>query len=448
MMTSRTVELPASDRPFLAPHLDEVKRLGRWAAGFLLAGVLPLLAWVAFAPLASAVIAPAVVKVDLDRRSLQHAEGGTVREVLVRDGQRVRANQPLLVLGDEAVAADVNRLDYRVIADWASVARLEAEQAGAATLTFPPEVLAGARDDARLQDHIAKERSLFVARRESLVGQVGLLRVQQGKISGEIEALQAQARQARQSLAHQVEELETHRRLHRDGFISSTRISQLEAGIADYRVKLEERHSELARAEQRRVDADLRIKSLEMEYRQQASDQLKTAAVRLAEIRQEQRKTVDAAKRQVIVSPVDGDVINLKFAAAGGVVSPREHIADIVPANPRLVVEARLRPEDISRVSLGVPARIRFTAFAFRTTSLVEGKVIYVSPDRLVEQGTNQAYYVAHIEASDASLAANKQITPQAGMPAEVYVDGEHRTALQYLLEPVLQVLRRAGREG
>lgn len=447
-MSSYAADLPATDRSFLEPHLLEVKWLGRWATGLLLAGVVPLLAWAAFAPLASAVIAPAVVKVDLDRRSVQHAEGGTVREVLVRDGQRVRANQPLLVLGDEAVAADVNRLDYRVFADSASVARLEAEQAGAATLEFPPEVLEAATGDGRLRDHIAKERSLFAARRESLVSQVALLRLQQARIAGEIEALQAQARQARQSLVHQTEELETHRGLHRDGFISASRISQLEAAIADYRVKLEERHSELARAEQRRVDSDLRIKSLEMEYRQQASDQLKTAAVRLAEIRQEQRKTVDAARRQVIVSPVEGDVINLKFSASGGVVSPREQIADIVPANPRLVVEARVRPEDISRVGQGQLARIRFTAFAYRTTSLVEGKVVYVSPDRLVDQATSQAYYVVHVAASDASLAANRQITPQAGMPAEVYLQGDERTALQYLLEPVLQVLRRAGREG
>lgn len=446
-MSSQPLALSAQDARFVAPHVAEVKGLGRGAAVALLAGIVPLLAWVAFAPLASAVVAPAVVKVDLERRGVQHAEGGIVRQVLVRDGERVRMNQPLLVLGDEAVAADLNRIDYRVMTDSASVARLEAEQAGAASVAFPPEVLAAAAHDARLRDHIGRERSLFLAKRASLVEQVGLLRVQQDRVGTEIAALRAQVEQATQSLAHQRDELETHRRLHRDGFVSATRISQLEAAIADYRSRLEERNSELARAGQRRVDADLRIKAMEMEYRQRASDELKTASVRVAEIRQEQRKTSDAAKRQVIVAPVDGEVINLRFAAPGRVVSPREHIADIVPANPRLVVEARIRPQDISRVSQGQAARIRFTAFAYRTTGLVDGTVSYVSPDRLVDPATNEPFYVAHVAASDQSLQQHRQVRPQAGMPAEVYLQGENRTALQYLVEPVLQVVRRAGRE-
>jgi hypothetical protein len=127
----------------------------------------------------------------------------------------------------------------------------------------------------------------------------------------------------------------------------------LEATVADYGVKLEEKRTEFARAEQRLLDADLRIKSLEGDYRQQASDQLKVSAAKLAELQQEQRKTVDASTRQVITAPVAGDVINLKFTTPGSVVSPREPIADIVPTNPRLVVEAHIRTEDVSRVQQG-----------------------------------------------------------------------------------------------
>jgi HlyD family type I secretion membrane fusion protein len=250
-------------------------------------------------------------------------------------------------------------------------------------------------------------------------------------------------------VAHQAFELETNRRLLNDGFISTTRISQLEAATADYGVKLEEKRADLARAEQRRVDADLRIKSLEGDYRQQASDQLKVATARLAEIQQEQRKTVDASRRQVIVAPVAGDVINLKFTTPGSVISPREPIADIVPTHPRLVVEAHIRTEDISRVRPGQDADIRYTAFKFRTTRLVRGTVFYVAADRTLDRATNQAYYVALVEADPASLAqAGSEMQPQAGMPAEVYLQGEQRTPLQYLIEPVTLVLRRAARES
>ncbi len=229
----------------------EAARLARSAGLVLVLGLAPVLAWLAFAPLSDAVVAAAFVKVDLDRRPVQHAEGGTVREVLVRDGQRVQQGQPLLVLGDVSVDADMNRLTYRVAAERASLARLEAEQMLATAIAWPADVLAAAASDARLAEHVAKEKALFAARREALVGQSVLLRSQHERVTQEREALRAQIAQAAESLRHQKAELETNRNLLQDGFISATRISQLEAGVADYGVKLEEKRSELARVEQR-----------------------------------------------------------------------------------------------------------------------------------------------------------------------------------------------------
>jgi len=431
----------------LAKHLLEARRLSRQAAVVLLLGVVPSAAWLACAPLSAAVVASSFVKVDLERRVVQHAEGGTVREVKVRDGQHVAQGEPLLVLGDVSVDADLNRLNYRVIVERASLARLEAEQLLAPALRFPVDVVDAARSDPRLAEQMVKEHALFSARRDALVGQSVLLRAQQAKVLQEATALRAQIAQATESLKHQTAELETNRRLLNDGFISATRISQLEATVADYGVKLEEKRADLSRAEQRQVDADIRVKSLESDYRQQASDQLKVSAAKLAELQQEQRKTVDASSRQVIVAPVAGDVINLKFTTPGSMISPREPIADIVPSNPRLVVEAHIRTEDVSRVQQGQRADIRFTAFKYRTTRLVEGKVFYVAADRTLDRATNQAYYVALVEADAKSLAQAGEVKLQAGMPAEVYIKGEERTPLQYLVEPVTQVLRHAGRE-
>jgi HlyD family type I secretion membrane fusion protein len=435
-----------ADAPLRAQQA-EARRLARMAGVVLVLGLAPVLAWMAFAPLSSAVVASAFVKVDLDRRPVQHAEGGTVREVLVRDGQQVKLGQPLLVLGDVSVDADMNRLTYRVAAEHASVARLEAEQTMSASIAWPPEVMAATRTDARVAEQVTKEKALFAARREALLGQTSLLRSQRERVVQEREALRAQIVQAGESMRHQKAELETNRNLLKDGFISPTRISQLEAIVSDYGVKVEERRSELARVEQRLIDNDLGIKRLESEYRQQASDALKQTSAQLSQIQQEQRKSSDASARQVIVAPAAGEVMNLKFTSPGAVVSPREPIADIVPADPRLLVEAHIRTEDVSRVQQGQAAEVRFTAFKYRTTHLVAGKVFYVSPDRLVDRATNQPYYVAMVEADAASLGSASEVKLQAGMPAEVYIKGEQRTPLQYLVEPVTQVLRRAGRE-
>jgi HlyD family secretion protein len=431
----------------LIPHVQEARGLARWGGVVLLGGLLPVLAWMALAPLSSAVVAPAYVKVDLNRRPVQHAEGDIVREVLVRDGQRVRRGDPLLVLGDVSVDADKNRLDYRVMAERASLARLDAEQGMAKAVAFPPEVLAAAKTDARLQAQVAKEQSLFQTRRLALTGQVALLRSQREKIAEETVFLQGQIRQAMDSMAFQKTDLENNRKLLKDGYIAATRIAQLEGVVADYGVKLEERRSELARAGQRMIDTELKMRSLESEYRQQASDQLKVTAARVSEIEQEQRKSVDASARQIIIAPADGEVIDLKYATPGAVIPPRETIAEIVPDDTRLLTEARIRTEDINRIQRGQAADIRFTAFKSRTTQLVQGKLVYVSADRLVDRATNVAYYSALVEADPASLASAGDLKLLAGMPAEVYIKGEERTPLQYLAEPVTQVLRRAARE-
>jgi HlyD family type I secretion membrane fusion protein len=431
----------------LREQQEEAHRLARVAGRVLALGLAPVAVWLAVAPLSSAVVANAFVKVDLDRRPVQHAEGGTVREVLVRDGQRVRQGEPLVVLDDVSVDAETNRLTYRVDAERASVARLEAEQSLSAAIVWPADLVRAAAADPRLTEQIVKEKALFAARREALGSQSALLRAQRDKVIQERDALRAQIVLAGESLRHQKSELETNRNLLGAGFISATRISQMDATVADYGVKFEEKQSELARAEQRLLDIDLRVKSLEGEYRQQASDQLKVTSGRLSEIQQELRKSRDASKRQVIVAPAAGDVMNLKFNSPGAVVAPREPIADIVPADPRLLIEAHIRTEDVNRVQQGQPAEIRFTAFAYRTTRLVDGKVFYLSPDRLIDRATNQPYYVAMVEADPASLARADDLKLLAGMPAEVYIKGETRTPLQYLLEPVTQVLRRAARE-
>jgi membrane fusion protein, epimerase transport system len=441
------VTLPAAAASPLDPHLGEARRLARRGVWVLAVGLLPLAAWLALAPLSSAVVAQAHVKVDLDRRPVQHAEGGIVREVKVRDGQRVRQGEPLIVLGDVAVDADVNRLSYRLLAEQAGIVRLEAEQAFTPALVFPAELTQAAARDSRLAEQLVKERSLFTARRESLQGQIALLRAQREKIAQEIVSLKAQIEQATNSLRHQTFELDRNRQLLKEGFIADTRIAQLESGVADYGVKLEERRSELARADQRVVDTELRIKALESEYRQQSSDQLKVALVRQQEVQQELRKSADASQRQVIVAPAAGEVMNLRFTSPGTIISPREPLADIVPTDPRLVVEAQIRPEDISRVQQGQGAHIRFSAFNSLTTPMVDGKVFYVSADRLVQRETQQPYYVVLIEADAASLKRAGQLALQAGMPAEVFIQGEERTPLQYLVEPVTLLLHRAGRE-
>lgn len=431
----------------LAPHLaqaDALMRRGRW---ILLLAVLPALAWLLFAPLASAVVAPAVVKVDLYRRPVQHLEGGTVREVLVRDGQKVRAGEPLLLLGDVAVDADQRRWLSRVRAERAGVARLEAEQALLPRIDFGADLQQAAQADAELARLLDKERALFASRRQSLDGQGRLLRQQLEKTGAEVEALHAQVAKALEAQALQLRELEQHRDLQRQGFVTSLRVSQLEAQMADYAVKLEERRSELARAQQKRLDVELRLQALSNDFRQQASEQLKAALVRLAELQQEQRRSGDAATRQRILAPVDGEVMGLLVTAPGAVLQPRQVVAEILPAQRELMVEAQVRPEDVDRVAVGQDADVRLSSQLHTRDPMLKGRVRYLSADRFSDNRTGMGYYIAQVVVDPASLQAQGLEGLQAGMAAEVYVLGPSRSPLRYLFEPLLRWSERAARE-
>jgi HlyD family secretion protein len=198
---------------------------------------------------------------------------------------------------------------------------------------------------------------------------------------------------------------------------------------------------------QRLIESDLKIKSVQNEYAKAASDQVKATAARLTEIEQELRKSEDAAARQVVAAPAAGEVIDLKFTSPGAVVRPGEPIAEIVPSDTRLLVEAQIRPEDISNVSLEQRAQVKFTAFKYRASAMVTGKVTYVSGDRLVDRANNFPYYSVMILVDPDSLRAASDLKVQAGMPAEVYIEGTKQTPLQYLVEPITSTVRKAGRQ-
>ncbi|MBA2724153.1 MAG: HlyD family type I secretion periplasmic adaptor subunit, partial [Methylibium sp.] len=205
-MTAAIHSLPVPFRP--RSNSEHARRLRRAGLAIVCGAVLPIGAWLALAPLSMAVVAPAFVKVDLNRRPVQHLEGGIVRSVLVRDGQRVKAGEPVLVLGDVGVDADRNRLRLRLHVEQATFARLVAEQAFARTPDFGDELHAAATEDVRVARVVEKEQTLFDARRHSLLSERALLVTQRLRVQSEIGALHAQIGKAQTSLALQQRDLE------------------------------------------------------------------------------------------------------------------------------------------------------------------------------------------------------------------------------------------------
>lgn len=419
-------------------ELHEIKRIVRTGLLVIAGAVIAFAVWAFYAPLSGAVIAPGYVKVDLNRKVVQHQEGGIVRAIKVRDGDRVNQGQELVLLDDVRIDAQLDLLRTQLEAERAKMARLEAERAFAPRPNFPK--------DLQKQDFIKREEALFRARREALDTQIEVLKRQIKESVEEASALAQQIAAEERALKLQKEELAANERLLEQGYVQKTRLLTLQRAVAEYEARHGERRAELSKARQRASELEFRILAMRNTYMQTATDELKESTSKLFDLEDRIRPSRDASERQKIAAPISGEVVGLRVFTAGSVIGPREVLMEIVPQEKRLIVEARIRPEDINHVRPGSEADIRLTAYQSRTTPLVPGSVTYVSGDRLVEQQTGQPYYVVHIDVPEKALgAANLKL--QAGMPAEVFIRTDTRTALDYLLAPVTAYLRRAMRE-
>jgi len=221
----------------------------------------------------------------------------------------------------------------------------------------------------------------------------------------------------------------------------------LERAVAEYEARWEEHRAELAKTRQRSSELELRVLAQRNAYVQSATDELKEISTRLFDLEERLRPSKDASDRQRIAAPIAGVVVGQRVFSAGAVIGPREVLMEIVPEDKTLVVEARIRPEDINHVHKGSDAEVRLTAYKQRTTPLVTGNVNYVSADRMLDTQTGAPYYVVHVDVPARALEEAGNLRMQAGMPAEVYIRTDSRSAFDYLFAPVTVYLRRGMRE-
>jgi len=403
-----------------------------------------LTAWSAAAPLAGAVVAPAELKVEYKRKTVQHQEGGIVREILVHDGQTVRAGDPLIVVGDMRQEADLNLLQDQLRAARARVARADAESRLASRFDAPDEL----QNDGAATDHLARERAVFASRRQALDEQSALITAQIQHAQEQGAALESQITAIAASGTLSEEELAINEKLAAQGFVSHTRLITLQRAAIDYKSHLGEARGDLATAHQRVAELRARIVQLRFAYQTQATDELKDAASRVRELEERLRPSKDLVERQVVRAPVDGDVMSLRVAGPGAVVAPREPLLDVVPRREKLVVDARIEPQDIEHVRVGGAAEVRLISDDARRSPLLPAKVTFVSADRVSQPETGKSWFDVTVEVDAQALAQrDPPMRLQAGMPAELFVTTGERTLFEYLAKPLRAFSRRALRE-
>lgn len=405
--------------------------------------------WAALAPLAGAIIVPGTVKVVAYRKTVQHLEGGIVKEILVKAGDRVKQGQPLIILDDIQASAAVDVLRIQLDGALARAVRLRAEKNRQNNVVFP-EKLTARRNDPNVAAALAAEQGFFVARRQLIDGQASLLRAQNKETQEEIKGHESQLKAIDDYIAYNKEELVINERLYQENFVAYTRLLAFKRQWMEKEEKRGESLASLSQAKQKIKDRELRIAALYDSYVRDASDELRDVEKQISDLEERMRPTQDQLRRQTITAPIAGEVVDLKITTIGGVIAPREPLMDIVPVDASVIAEGKMKVEDVDEVQVGATVDVLLSAYKRRTTPKVEGIVIYVSGDTLTEPGPAgpTSYYLVHIEVDKKSLAEIGNLPMTPGMPVEVYIKTRERTMLRYLLEPVTDTLRKALRES
>lgn len=402
--------------------------------------------WAAVAPLNTAAIAPGEVTVEGKRKTVQHFEGGIVSEILVRDGAQVAAGQVLVRLERTQAQAVLSLVEGRHLSARALAARLVAERDDAETIVFPPAMLSRAADPA-YRTAMDGQRRIFDARRNALSSKIALLRKRDSQVRIEISGLRAQVKADDRQLALIEEELSGIRSLVKRGLVPKPRLLALERRAAEISGGRGRNIAAIARAQQSMGETRLKIQDLKASRLNEVVRELRDVESRLDDLGERRSASSDVLTRTEIRAPIAGTVVGLKIATTGGVIAAGEAIMDIVPADDRLIVEAKVSPQDIDIVRAGLPAQVRFTALSQRNSVPVDGDVVSVSADRLADQFTPEGYYLARIALLPDVQKSLGGVKLQPGMQAEVMIVTGANTALGYFMKPVANSFNRAFRE-
>jgi HlyD family secretion protein len=426
--------------PFRDIRLTTYAGLALLAVGISTVGV-----WAATAPLASAVIAPAQIVVDSNVRKVQHPTGGVVAEILVNDGDHVRAGDVLLRLDETMTRANLALIENQLNQFWTRRARLRAEQAGRDSFAAPDE-FQGRADEPAIADIVAGETSLMQSRRAAITGQQSQLRERTAQIGDEIHGLSAQIASKREQIRLIQRELEGVRELFEKNLIPFARLTALEREAARLTGEEGQLIAETARAKGRITETELQTLQVVQDQRREIATDLREVEIKIADLSERRIAALDQLTRVVLKAPQDGIIHQKSVHTVGGVITAGEQLMLVIPEKDSLVVEARIEPQMIDRLKIGQLAKLRFTAFDSAVTPDLDGKLIRVAADLTKDQQSGLSFYIARISVIDGELSklGGKALVP--GMPVEAYILNGSRTAFEYLRKPLEDQLARAFR--
>ncbi|KQT51061.1 hypothetical protein ASG43_07065 [Aureimonas sp. Leaf454] len=414
-----------------------------WIAGGFVA---TLVVFLSRTVIAGAVVSQGVLVVDTGAKKIQHQSGGVVRELLVSEGDRVKAGQPLVVLDRVVTDAQSAAVASSLVQKQARLDRLISERDGAETLTFPsvqPPVLRGHTAFERFLD---VERRQFEIRRQDRDGQRRQLLERVRQAEDEIGGNAAQFAAVSREVEVVERELSGLRALFRKKLVTNERLSEIERSLAQLEGRKGSLQAAIASGKGRVSEIQLQILQVDQTLRSDLTDQISQTQQEVSDLAERRVIATEAQQRSVIIAPQDGVVHELAIHTIGGVIQPAEVLMLVVPEADALVGEIRVRPNDIDQLFPGQSAEIHFSAFDRGTTPALNGTLARVSPDLEQDPRTGAMFYKARIRLAAGELGRLGDLPLVAGMPLEVFVRTSDRTIASYLTKPLTDQISRSFR--
>jgi HlyD family type I secretion membrane fusion protein len=400
--------------------------------------------WASLSPLATGITAQGEVRVESNKKTIRHKESGTVRQILVQEGQHVRAGQPMILYNDVEARASYDVMQNQYDSLQAQAARMTAEATGKPAPEFPAELLAR-MSDSRVAGMIRDQQFLFTTREQLFQSQNSVLTQRLDQLQSQIEGQQTQVKSVDEQIKLTQEQMSGYQTLYDKGYAPKPLILRLQAQIADLSGRKGSLLSDIARLHQQMGETRMQMAANRDTRESQAAEGLRDTQTKIADTAPRLTATREMLGQTVVRAPVDGYVFNLTQFTVGGVTNPGEVLMDVVPANAPIIVSTMIQPQDIEKVHVGMDAKVRFTGLNQRWNSPLSAKVVMVSPDKLVNEKTGAAFYRADLRVDAKELTKLKrsaQITP--GMPVSAQIVSGERTVMGSLISPITDSLRGA----
>lgn len=442
MTVAPNMDMPAPLKEGRITNISGLFRMG-W---ILIAAVFGgLILWSIFAPFQGAVLTSGTIAVESNQQAVQHLSGGIVRSINVRDGDRVEAGQVLLSLDNTMTQANLSMVDAQLFDLLGTEARLVAERDGLAGLRLRPE-FADFADETAFQNVLLAQAQLMAARADSRATQVSILEQRKRQLYQQIAGFRSEVQSKQQQENLVSEELTAYASLEAKGLVTKPRLLALRRDMERLSGERQALVSNIAATRVRVGETESEIDKLTQGFQEEVQTELRMVQTQISELIERRVAATEELDRVDIVAPRAGYVLGTTTHTVGGVITSGEPIMFIVPEDSRLIAQVRIAPMDIDKITIGQAARLRFSAFSADATPEVEGSILKVSADALIDQATGIPYYEAVVEIPPERLAETKfRLVP--GMPVDVLVQTESRSVLSYLFKPLGDAMSKTFRE-